>query len=805
MERHARRICATTALPALWGKQLAEATGSSRDNITSRDSPSPWPEFENAAVVFLLDARDEFEAGLLQDWVKSHRPASEPSSRHLLLRLPRGRTNEPLPALPEQRDAVWMQPLRIAWLPAPSTGRGRGRSALDFFHGRIAEPGRARRRWLAKHRPDRLAYIVGDGAWLDDLRERQAGADVDDDELADFIASQALIALEHAERIVRGARYKVPRILPGDVFANADFRSHMADIARHCNRPVRDVIDQGARYLREMAASQTPFTIEMMNALYRVAVRSHHDERINVDEAQLEQVTQTLAVRPVVFLISHKSMLDTMALSLVLFDANLPLPLTFGGINLSKAGLGALGRRGGIIFLRRSFQDNEIYKATFRRYIDYLIEKRFSLLWALEGTRSRTGKLLPPRFGLFNYVFESIQRTRLYDVTFIPVSVAYDQITEVEDYSIEQRGQKKKPEGLTWPLRFLKRGRSRGQIHLRFGEGLTIWELVEPGELEAGIDDQRKQTLVPTLAFEVAVRMNAATPITATAIITLILLAGGNRAQSLAEIQALARAGAALIRRRRLEIVGRSNFRDADAVLATLEELRETGIVSYLDEGTERLYAISPDQHLNAAYYRNTAIHYFILDAFVEIALLDAGAEPGYPEAAFFERTSDLREIFKFEFYFPRRADYRSEVGTRVRDRFGDWEESIRRDEAGIRTALDEVQPLVAHGVLRSFVDAYRVVASALAAAGEDAIGDKNSFLAQCLKTGKQELLQRRVFSAESISKSLYEAGLKLAEYRGLLVENRSSARRDFHREFCRISDRLDEILAITLAKAEDR
>jgi glycerol-3-phosphate O-acyltransferase len=340
---------------------------------------------------------------------------------------------------------------------------------------------------------------------------------------------------------------------------------------------------------------------------------------------------------------------------------------------------------------------------------------------------------------------------------------------------------------------------------LRFGEGLTIWELVEPGELEAGIDDQRKQTLVPTLAFEVAVRMNAATPITATAIITLILLAGGNRAQSLAEIQALARAGAALIRRRRLEIVGRSNFRDADAVLATLEELRETGIVSYLDEGTERLYAISPDQHLNAAYYRNTAIHYFILDAFVEIALLDAGAEPGYPEAAFFERTSDLREIFKFEFYFPRRADYRSEVGTRVRDRFGDWEEIIRRDEAGIRTALDEVQPLVAHGVLRSFVDAYRVVASALAAAGEDAIGDKNSFLAQCLKTGKQELLQRRVFSAESISKSLYEAGLKLAEYRGLLVENRSSARRDFHREFCRISDRLDEILAITLAKAEDR
>ena len=230
-----------------------------------------------------------------------------------------------------------------------------------------------------------------------------------------------------------------------------------------------------------MAATQTPFTLDMMNAIYRSACQSHHDAKINVDEAQLQRVAETMADRPVVFLISHKSMLDTMALSLVLFDANLPLPLTFGGINLNKPGLGAFARRSGIIFLRRSFQNNEIYKATFRRYIDYLIEKRFSLLWALEGTRSRTGKLLPPRFGLFSYVVESILRTRLHDVTFIPVSVAYDQITEVEDYSIEQRGQKKKPEGITWPLRFLKRGRSRGEIHLRFGEGLTIKELVETG------------------------------------------------------------------------------------------------------------------------------------------------------------------------------------------------------------------------------------------------------------------------------------------------------------------------------------
>ncbi|MDH3621783.1 MAG: 1-acyl-sn-glycerol-3-phosphate acyltransferase [Gammaproteobacteria bacterium] len=763
----------------------------------------PWPNIEDGAIAFLLDVRDHAEARLLRNWVEASKPDTGPAPEYSFVELPRGSANDLLGAVSAQGDNVWMQPLRIAWLPSARTPKRV--SLRDLFHGRITEPGRLRRWWLAKHRPERLAHIAGDGAWLDELRERLAADDcvVTSDELSAYIASQALIALERAERTVRGARYKVPRILHSDVFANRDFRNLIANVAQQRDRSVQAVQEDAARYLREMAATQTPFTLEMMNALYRTACRSHHDAEINVDPEQLEQVAQTIGSRPVVFLISHKSMLDTMALSLVLFDANLPLPLTFGGINLNKPGLGAFARRAGIIFLRRAFQDNEIYKATFRRYIDYLIEKRFSLLWALEGTRSRTGKLLAPRFGLFNYVLESILRTRLYDVTFVPVSVAYDQITEVEDYSIEQRGQIKKPEGITWPLRFLRRGRSRGQIHLRFGESLTIRDLVEPAELEAGIDDQQKQILVPTLAFEVAVRMNAATPITATAIVTLILLAGGNRAQSLADVQGLARAGATLIRHRHLEIVGRSDFRNENAVLATLAELHETGIVSYLDEGTERLYTISPDQHHNAAYYRNTAIHYFILDAFVEIALLEAATNKDDPKAAFFARTSELRELFKFEFYLPRRANFRAEIEQRVSERFDDWEIVIHGDEKAVREALKRARLLVAHGVLRSFVDAYRVAASVLAVAGAGALNDKSEFLSQCLKTGKQEQLQGRVFSPESISKTLYESAWKLAEYRGLLAANQAEARHDLNQDFRRINSQLEEILAITLAHAD--
>ena len=779
---------------------------STRSNESRRDSSSPWPDVDDARIVFLLDARDGFEVELLRDWIEHHKQPPDSHPRYLTVTLSKGKANGSLAEVLENQDRSWLQPLRIAWLPASNaTGN---RSLHDLFYGRITKPGPIRRRWLAKRRPERIACIAGDGAYLGELRDRYADSDAATDtenKLSDFIAGQALITLERSERTVRGARYKVPRILHSDVFANEGFRQLLANVAQQRDRSVPAVRQDAARYLEEMAARQTPFTLDIMTAFYRTACRSHHDAEISIDEAQLAEVAETLATRPVVFLISHKSMLDTAALSLVLFDENLPLPLTFGGINLRTPGVGALARRSGIIFLRRSFQDNEIYKATFRRYIDYLIEKRFSLLWALEGTRSRTGKLLPPRFGLFNYVVESILRTKLYDVTFVPVSVAYDQITEVQDYSIEQSGKSKKPEGMGWALRFLRQGKSRGQIHLRFGKSLTITDIVDTAELDAGIDDSKKQIIVPTLAFEVAVRMNAATPITATAIITLILLASGNRALSLRELQTLARSGAALIRNRKLEIVGRSNFRDTDAMRATLDELHGTGIVNYLDEGTERLYAIGADQHLNAAYYRNTAIHYFILDAFVEIALLDAASVSNDPHETFFTRAMTLRELFKFEFYFPRRAEYRSEIERRTLERFGDWEDAVQQDETGMTARLQKVRPLVAHGVLRSFVDAYRIVAEVLATKGADALDDEAGFMTQCLKTGKQQLLQGRIFSAESISKSLYGTGLKLANYRGLLAAGQADARHEFHQEFRRINGRLDQILAIILTTAEDQ
>jgi hypothetical protein len=103
-----------------------------------------------------------------------------------------------------------------------------------------------------------------------------------------------------------------------------------------------------------------------------------------------------------------------------------------------------------------------------RQYISYLMEKRFPLSWSFEGTRSRVGKLMPPRYGLLKYVMDSAHATGARNLHIIPISISYDMIGDVKDYAKEQSGGVKRPESLSWFVGYLRRpAPAHGQDLLR--------------------------------------------------------------------------------------------------------------------------------------------------------------------------------------------------------------------------------------------------------------------------------------------------------------------------------------------------
>ena len=146
-----------------------------------------------------------------------------------------------------------------------------------------------------------------------------------------------------------------------------------------------------------------------------------------------------------------------------------------GGINVAFWPIGPVARRSGYVFIRRSFKDDEVYKLALREYMAYLMRKRFNLEWYIEGGRSRTGKLRPPRYGLLAYLVEAFRSGGVEDVQLVPVSIVYDQLYEVGAMAAEERGAQKTAESLSWFVGYARaQGRRLGKVRVSIGEPLSL-------------------------------------------------------------------------------------------------------------------------------------------------------------------------------------------------------------------------------------------------------------------------------------------------------------------------------------------
>jgi glycerol-3-phosphate O-acyltransferase len=404
--------------------------------------------------------------------------------------------------------------------------------------------------------------------------------------------------------------------------------------------------------------------------------------------------------------------------------------------------------------------------------VDYLIEKRFSLEWYIEGGRSRSGKLLPPRFGLLAYVVDAYRRAKSEDVVLIPVSIAYDQISDVPDYAAEQSGAAKQRESFGWFVRFVRRlGRRYGDIHIAFGEPLSLAKALGPPDPRALPDPDEQNLTLQKLAFEVCLRINQVTPVTPISLVTLAVLGAAERAQTVDEVRVRLANLLFDVTRRQLPVTNGAELETREGVERALEALVENGVVTRFDEGSECVYLIGPDQQLAAAYYRNTIIHFFVNPAISELALLRAAEAGGAdPLAEFFRAAMSLRDLLKFEFFFADTELFRGELRRELAERDPRWEEALRTGPEAIQALVRSFRPFNSHRVLRPFVEAYRVVADLLARQDATVPIDRAKFLDACMGVGRQYHLQGRLHSTASISRVLFESALRLADNRGLLA-----------------------------------
>ncbi len=744
-----------------------------------------WPDAGSRRVVLLLDASSSIERRLLDAWVERARPDPGAGSRANAIPIPPSRRRRSGRRLdPRLEDALasdddpLLAPLRVVWLPELVDGRRVARLSDLLKLGDPRDPGVLRQFGVLVRRRDRCRIVAGEPARASELRARwreAGGADAGQTGgLAEFVSRMAALALERAERALRGARYKVPRLVHEEILDRPAFRGGLQKIANEEDISLSRASKNAGRYLGEIAAAHSHLLIDLASVLIRKIYTRSYSEELQYDREKLAGIATLSQRHPVVFLPTHKSNLDHLVLQYMLYEHELPPNHTAGGINMNFFPLGQLVRRSGVFFIRRTFKDNPVYKHVLRSYIDYLIEKRFNLEWYIEGGRSRSGKLLPPRFGLLAYVVDAFRRGKSDDVYLIPVSIAYDLIQDVGSYSAEAQGGAKQQESFGWFVNFIRGFRQKsGEIHIRFGDPVSLREQLGPPDPGRQPEPDEEELTLQKLAFEVSVRINQVTPITPTSLVTLALLGWGDRAVTVSEVRAsMTNLLDTVEERKRPATRALEPLRRDAGVKSTLDALVECKVVNCYAAGPEAVYVIDRGQELTAAYYRNTVIHFFITSGICELALLRAAEvrpSDGDPVASFLDETMGLRDLFKFEFFFAEKEAFRAEIRDEMQLQDPRWEELLEEGPEAIHSLVQRMRPFSSHRTLRPFLESYQVVAENLTRWDVDAELSETRFLDECLALGRQRLLQRRIHSGSSVSKVLFQTALKLARNRGLV------------------------------------
>ncbi|MEO6718552.1 MAG: glycerol-3-phosphate 1-O-acyltransferase [Novosphingobium sp.] len=697
-------------------------------------------------------------------------------------------------------EIAWLAPVRVIWRAPKRTGHHipRWRDALLMRNPR--DPSERAKARLAMSDSDRWTIIEGEPARLGDLRLRWQVKANDEDiaaprEFARFVARQAELALERAEYRVRGARYKVPRVYKEDVAGSPGFRRGIAGLATDLGRDEASVRAEALGCLDELRTAHDPFVLDLAAKAFHKMYSAGYGE-VDVESAQIEMLREAFAKHPVLLLPSHKTNLDSPVVESVLALHNLPPPTLFAGINMSFWPMGPLMRRAGRVFLRRKISDNPVYKFALREWLGYLIERRFNLEWFPEGTRSRTGKLLPPKVGLLSYAADAYRQGHVEDLMLVPIAIIYDQTSEVAGYAREALGETKKAENLAWMLKGIREmGAPQGKVYLRIGEPLSMRAALGPPDPLADADSDENRLALQKLSLAVAWRTNQVTPITGIAIVTFALLAAGQRAVTMDRIIPYVRLLVRQARDRDQPLTQSAMLDTPEQIVEVLDELTRTNVVTPNHQGIEPVYSIAEGQHLAAAFYRNSMLHFVLDRAIGEVALLTAGEAPrGSREVSFREAALRLREALKFEFFFRERPAFDDRLEEELNRINPDWRRLLEEGDDPVAIHRSIFRLGVAHAVLRPFIEAYYVVAEVLQRESADTAFDERAFLDKCQKLGRQYLLQRELRNPESVSRQLFTTGVQLVRNLNLTEPGPGVAaqRAEFAKRLREVLERVD-------------
>lgn len=624
------------------------------------------------------------------------------------------------------------------------------------------------------------------------------------------------VLYQHLAREFRtavGPPLKAPRRVREKVLRDRGLRAALEALRAETGRPQAALLAEAEKDLKEIASRYDPHFIQVARFLLARMFRRLYTS-VEVDEAGLMRVKRAAAEAPIVLCPSHKSHVDYLVLSWLLYERGMTPPHVAAGINLAFWPFGAIARRGGAFFIRRKVKGDRIYTAVLRAYVKHLLRERFPQEFYVEGGRSRTGKLLFPKTGLVSMEVDAWIDGAAGDVTFVPVSIDYEKLIEASSYVKELSGAEKKKEslrGLLGAARVLFRRYER--LYVQFEEPISLRAVAQErlgpratalvpdaawgGEvdrrgrrLEAGAAPdpaEAKRALVQAVANRVAYGISRAVTITPNGLVAATLLSHPRRGIAAAEVErrvellryVAAEGGARFAR----DLAGASSDpRQPGPIADAVMRLARGGLVRVEVAAGDTIYLVTDEKRPVLDYHRNAVIHRYVAPALVACAVRAGSAATGAtPLDAARERALWLSRLFKLEFMYRVGASFDQifQENLAFLERVG----AVAREGELLRPGPEADLLAFLGEFIRAYLEAYRLTAeTALARLGPDAprhegTVDRRALVKDALESGRASFLSGRIALRETLNKATIENAVEWLVVQGIAVETDGALR----------------------------